>query len=206
VSRGPPELTKKWDDSWTRFLFDFKLNQALRGEVVVVRISVQVAGIEIASIGNCTIEVTNLQHGDEGVNPLAQAKWGNQTSTLYQRIFGSYSRQDQEITYRYKLAQIALGNEVFVDVDDLRAGENWKAGLARAIDAADVFQLFWSRNSANSEYCQYEWSYALQFRCPDGKCEDFVRPVYWEKPMPDPPPELSDVNFKYVPFTKLSTE
>lgn len=158
------------------------------------------AGIEIACISNCAIEVIESQQCDADDNPLAHAKLGNQTSTLYQRIFVSYSRQDREITERYKLAQIALGNEAFIDVDDLRAGENWKAGLARAIDVVDVFQLFWSRNSANSEYCRFEWNYALEFRCPDSKCEGFVRPVYWEKPMPDPPPELSHVNFKYVPF------
>ncbi|WP_222104811.1 hypothetical protein, partial [Candidatus Accumulibacter aalborgensis] len=45
-----------------------------------------------------------------------------------------------------------------------------------------------------------EWQYALQYRCPDSKCEGFIRPVYWQKPMPDPPPELSHVNFKYVPL------
>jgi hypothetical protein len=200
VEFDPPELTKRWDGSWTRFLFDFKLDQELVSEIVLVRISIQVAGIEIACISNCAIEVIESQQCDADENPLAHAKLGNQTSTLYQRIFVSYSRQDREITERYKLAQIALGNEAFIDVHDLRAGENWKAGLARAIDVADVFQLFWSRNSANSEYCRYEWNYALEFCCPDSKCEGFVRPVYWEKPMPEPPPELSHVNFKYVPF------
>jgi hypothetical protein len=94
-----------------------------------------------------------------------------------------------------------LGNETFIDTDDLRAGEDWKAGLAKAIDDADVFQLFWSNNSANSECCRYEWKYAVASRCPDSKCEGFIRPVYWEKPMPKPPPELSDVNFKYVALT-----
>ena len=181
-------------------MFDFKLNQDLVSEVVVLRMSVQVAGIGIASISNCAIEVIESQQCDADENPLAHAKSDNQTSTLYQNIFVSYSRRDRKITKRYKLAQIGLGNEAFIDVDDLRAAENWKAGLAKAIDDADVFQLFWSRNSANSKYCRYEWNYALEFRCPDSKCEGFIRPVYWKKPMPDPPPEVSHVNFKYVPF------
>lgn len=196
----PPSLAKKWDGGWTRFLFDFKPGEELVGEVVVVRISIQVAGIEIASISNCAIEVVEAKQTDADENPLAQAKSGAQTSALYQKIFVSYSRQDREITESYKLAQTALGNDTFVDVDDLRAGEDWKAGLARAIDVADVFQLFWSRNSAGSEYCRYEWNYALKYRCPDTKCVGFVRPVYWEKPMPNPPPELGEINFKYVPL------
>ena len=202
VEFDPPALTKKWDGGWERFLFDFEPDRRLVGEVVLVHISVQVAGIEIASIGNCAIEVTAppQREEDEDQNPLAHAKSGNQTSALYQKIFVSYSRRDSGITERYKLAQTALGNEAFVDVDNLRAGEDWQAGLARAIDAADVFQLFWSSNSAGSEYCRYEWNYALKFRCPDNKCVGFVRPVYWRKPMPAPPPELSHVNFKYVPL------
>jgi hypothetical protein len=196
----PIELTKKWDGGWTRFLFDFEAEQELVGEVISIRISIQVAGIEIACINNCAIEVMKSQQRDTNENPLAHAKLDNKTSNLYQKIFISYSRHDQEITERYKLAQIALGNEAFIDVDNLRTGENWMAGLAKAIDVADVFQLFWSGNSANSEYCRYEWTYALKFRCPDTKCEGFIRPVYWRKPMPDPPPELSHLNFKYVPF------
>jgi len=200
IKFDPVELMKSWDGSWTRFLFDFELDQDLIGEVALVHVSIQVAGIEIACISNCAIEVTESQQCNAEENPLAYAKLSNQTSTLYQRIFVSYSQRDREITERYKLAQIALGNEAFIDVDDLRAGENWKAGLATAIDDADVFQLFWSRNSASSEYCRYEWTYALEFRCPDSKYESFIRPVYWEKPMPAPPPELSHINFKFVPF------
>jgi hypothetical protein len=119
---------------------------------------------------------------------------------LYQKIFVSYSRIDQVIAERYKQAQTALGNEAFIDVDNLRTGENWRFGLANAINCADVFQLFWSKNSANSKYCRYEWTYALEYRCPDTKCEGFIRPVYWEKPMLDPPSELSHINFKYVPL------
>jgi hypothetical protein len=200
VDFDPPELTKKWDGRCTRFLFDFELNPNLADDSVLVRISIQLDGIEIASIKNCAIEVIESQPYDTEKNPLAQAKQRNQTSILYQNIFVSYSRRDSKITKINKLAQIALGNKPFIDVDDLRSGENWKAGLAEAIDIADVFQLFWSENSANSKFCRYEWNYALKTRCPKSTCEGFIRPVYWKEPMPDPPPELSDINFRYVPF------
>lgn len=100
----------------------------------------------------------------------------------------------------YAAAQSALGNELFIDVDSLRAGEDWRAGLARAIDGVDVFQLFWSRHSAASEYCQHEWQYAYASRCRDTACDGFIRPVYWEEPMPAPPEELSDIQFRYVEF------
>jgi hypothetical protein len=98
VKFNPIEMTKKWDGAWTRFLFDFETEQELVGEVISIRISIQVAGIEIACISNCAIEVIKSQQRDEEENPLAHAKLDNKTSTLYQRIFISYSRHDQEIT------------------------------------------------------------------------------------------------------------
>lgn len=112
----------------------------------------------------------------------------------------SYSRKDTEVARTYKMAQTALGNEVFLDVDNLRAGENWQAALASAIDNADIFQLFWPEHLAASNYCQYEWAYAVSFKCPHDKCRDFIRPVYWKEPLPPPPEEFSHLNFKFVPF------
>lgn len=200
----PSSLTKVWHGDWTRFGFEFRPNETLIDETVFVRLSVQIAGVEIAHI-KCAIEIedaSTLQTEDEKLddNPLAQQKFASKTTTAYQRIFISYSRRDTPIARAYKLAQIALGNDVFLDVDNLRAGENWQAALAKAIDAADIFQLFWSDQSSSSKYCQYEWEYALKHKCPDNLCETFIRPVYWTTPLPDVPESLSHLNFKFVPF------
>jgi hypothetical protein len=163
---------------------------------------VKVPGIEIACISNCAIEVIGSPKRGEKVNALAHAQSESKTSSSYQNIFVSYSRRDLRITESYMAANRALMNEVFIDVDNIRAGEDWKAGLAKAIDVADVFQLFWSKNSANSKYCRYEWMYALESRCVNDKYGGFIRPVYWKKPMANPPPELSWFNFRYVPLRK----
>lgn len=197
----PPALTKKWDGTWTRFAFDFRPNQDLVGEVVVFRFSIQVAGIEVAAIENCAIEV--LEADTSASEAPDEVDWSDQTSGLYQTIFISYSRKDQEITEQYKLAQLALGNEAFLDVDDLRTGQSWKWALENAIANADVFQLFWSPNSAASQYCKFEWQRALSVRPPSER-GGFIRPVYWHKPMPEPPPELSHIHFKYVPLGSAS--
>ena len=50
------------------------------------------------------------------------------------------------------------------------------------IRAADVFQLFWSRNSMTSPWVRQEWEYALSL----GRAH-FIRPTYWETPMPEAP-------------------
>ena len=78
------------------------------------------------------------------------------------------------------------------DVHVLRSGEIWDPALLKKIEEADMFQLCWSHNAKKSRYVEQEWRHALQ--------QDrlgFIRPTYWEKPMPDPPPELSDIHFAY---------
>lgn len=207
VEFEPSSLTKKWRGDWTRFDFEFRPSGDLENDAVFVRVSIQVANLEIAHI-KCAIDVAEetsaVGNVDNNViNPLAQAKLSSQSTTPYQRIFISYSRKDLEVARTYKAAQIALGNEVFLDVDNLRTGQDWKAQLARAIDEADILQLFWSENSSTSEYCQYEWDYALKYRCAGTKCVDFIRPVYWKNPLPPPPERLSHLNFR---FASLETE
>ena len=49
------------------------------------------------------------------------------------------------------------------------------------------------RIQAEPDYRQ--WRAALQRRT-----ENFIRPLYWEKPMPDPPEELGHLHFAYYPL------
>ena len=61
---------------------------------------------------------------------------------------------------------------------------------------ADVFQLFWSTNSIESDFVRQEWEFALNLGRPS-----FIRPVYWEEPMPErteiglPPASLRALHF-----------
>lgn len=97
---------------------------------------------------------------------------------------------------------MALGNDVWIDTSAIRPGEEWREAIKKAIREADVFQLFWSRHSASSKEVRKEWEYALETRCADGNCHGFIRPVYWEDEMPECPPELGHLNFKYVQYLK----
>ena len=89
-----------------------------------------------------------------------------------------------------------MGDRFIRDITDLRAGQAWNSTLLQMIDEADIFQLFWSTNSMNSTYVRQEWEHALSL------CrENFIRPVYWEEPLPAdpsrnlPPPELLQLHF-----------
>ena len=87
------------------------------------------------------------------------------------------------------------------DVTALRSGEIWDQRILQLIEEADVFQLFWSWNALESEHVAREWQHALALRRPR-----FVRPVYWEDPLPAkpernlPPAELTSLHFQKLPL------
>jgi hypothetical protein len=111
-------------------------------------------------------------------------------------IFISYSHRDTDIVNNCKTAYEALGHNILIDFETLRAGQKWNAELMRMIERANIFQLFWSENSSKSEYCRQEWQYALDLN----RGEGFIRPVFWKEPIPTPPSELGDLHFDYAPF------
>ncbi len=210
----PDSATQRWGGTIARFAFTATSATVL--QEAVVRISIRVGIVEIASI-LLTIpaataisskpdyrEVVRPLDWDSHRNSLAAAKLSERNASVYQRIFVSYSRNDTAIVAAYRAAQEALGNDVFMDTYSIRAGADWRAELAHGIDGADILQLLWSQHSARSTQVHEEWDYALRFRCPFDGCVGFIRPVYWSKPMPDPPTELSHLEFRFVELLQQS--
>ena len=203
----PSSLAKRWDGDWIRFDFAFKPKLQSVDEPYFIRVSIQTNGLDIAHI-DCPINIVKRMVEPKPINvipqnPIATAKLAHQMTKLYEKIFVSYSRKDAEVVEAYRLAQLARGDDVFMDTYSIKPGEGWQAALALAIDTADIFQLFWSKNSATSPNICDEWNYALKHRCPETKCVGFIRPVFWDKPMIPPPEELSHLNFRYVPLPHM---
>jgi len=68
------------------------------------------------------------------------------------------------------------------------------------IEDADVFQLFWSRNSMHSPHCRDEWEHALALP----RDKPLIRPLYWEDPLPaDPGQELPPAGLRELHFVKV---
>jgi hypothetical protein len=124
------------------------------------------------------------------------------TATMYkaEQIFISYSHKDTPVAIACRNVYKALGYDVLIDIETLRSGEIWNDALMRLIDRANIFQLFWSKNSAQSMYCKQEWEYALKQLAAKG--EGFIRPVYWEQPLVAPPDELEPLHFAFVELPK----
>lgn len=196
---------QQWRTPFVRFDFAFTAeDEALIDEVVEGQVAILLGMIEIASI-DFKILVTEpnpiASLTAKPMNPRnAPTFEASEPTRVYQQIFVSYSRKDSIVAESYRRAQMMAGNTVFMDTHSIRAGEDWEAALKRFIDDADVFQLFWSEHAAQSEHVRFEWDYALKHRCPDTRCVKFIRPAYWQKPLPNVPEELSHLHFAFVEF------
>lgn len=115
------------------------------------------------------------------------------SASVYRTIFVSYSHEDTAIVRQLERAYKAIGDSYLRDVDILRSGEEWSPALLSKIRGADVFQLCWSQTAKQSPHVEQEWKCALGLRR-----ANFVRPMFWEKPMPDPPPDLAHIHFTFV--------
>jgi hypothetical protein len=120
------------------------------------------------------------------------------TAQLYEDVFASYAREDLAVVRHLKKRYEALGIYLFIDVDDLRGGSIWRRELFQRIEQSDLFQLYWSRASCESEYVAIEWQHALKLiECKGGR---FIRPAFWEEPMPTAPDALSHITFRKLEF------
>jgi hypothetical protein len=186
---NPPRQTILWIESVHEVAFRMQAGAALDGTTARGRMSVFLGGILLADV-NLRFSVTS--------GAPERAKPTESTSARpYRKIFASYSHRDTAVVEQFEAMARALGDRYLRDWKDLRAGEQWGKRLAQMIGEADVFQLFWSSASMSSAFVRKEWEHALSL----GR-EHFVRPVYWENPMPTtpglPPLELSRLHFQRI--------
>jgi hypothetical protein len=190
---NPPRASFLWLEDWHRAEFrmqatpeqsGFALGQAVNGRVAFYVGPVLVAEVPIWTHFQAEADASAADLADTQV-----------TTDPYQRIFLSYSHKDALIVQQLERAYTVLGMQSLRDVHVLRSGEKWHPALLRHIEQADIFQLYWSNNAKHSTYVEHEWRHALTQTRPA-----FIRPLYWEQPMPDPPPELAAIHFAYFHF------
>jgi len=185
---NPPRQTLFWLEDWHRADFRMQANPSdpdfETDNTVYGRVAFYVGPILVAETRTATY-ITE----DEGAGLVEQPQ-AEATTEPYRDIFVSYSHQDNELVAEVEKHIGTLGDRMLRDVYELRSGEEWNPRLLELIEAADIFQLFWSSNAKASQYVEQEWRHALaQNR------KYFIRPVFWEDPMPSPPEELGHIHF-----------
>ncbi len=190
VEFNPSRASFYWEESVHRQEFRMRAPTSFDGKTVRGTMSVFLGAILLAEI-NLTIQVRS---DSQEVHPEQE-----KPARPYRRIFPSYSHKDREIVSQLEHYAQITGDRYMRDVFELRSGQNWKKWMADTIEGADIFQLFWSTNSMRSENVRLEWECALRLNR-----EHFIRPTYWETPLPGspsenlPPLELRDLHFQHV--------
>jgi hypothetical protein len=185
---NPPRASFLWLEDWYRAEFRFQATPLSSG-APEARLSGWVSFyVGPVLVGETPIGFRVSPQADSGEAKPAEPS----TASPYQAIFVSYSHLDTVIVEQLERAYKALGNSYLRDVEMLRSGQEWNPALLEKIDEADIFQLCWSKSAGASRYVKQEWQHALARGKPS-----FIRPLYWEKPMPEPPPELAAIHFSY---------
>jgi hypothetical protein len=189
---NPPSAQVAFYEDWQRFDFKLRAANAPLDQASNGQITFTVEGVIVAEIP------MSIYLGSAGTSVSTAAAPTSVTRPIYQSIFCSYSHKDTQIVERVERAYKVLGMTFLRDVISLRSGQDWDAELLNLIDRADIFQLFWSSASSQSKAVRKEWEYALQ-RQRQRPQEAFIRPVFWETPMPPPAPELGAIHFAFEP-------
>lgn len=183
VEFDPPRRAFFWREEVAVHGETFRLRAApsLEGQIARGRLTVFLGALILAEIGLA------IRVGDR---PVAGVGTRKTSAAPFRKIFASYSHRDVEVVETLERHARTLGDEYLRDWLHLRSGEQWDERLLSLVEQADVFQLFWSHHSACSPFVEREWRHALRL----GR-EAFVRPTYWELPMPPPPPDLAGIHF-----------
>lgn len=183
---NPPSISIGFFEAWHRL--DFKLralpeavNRASNGFLTFTNGGLIVADIPLS------VFVTEAASQTVTPTPISKA---------YEAVFISYSRHDENIVRRAEILYRLIGADYMRDLLSLKAGEKWDEKLLEFIDKADIFQLFWSQAASQSDAVEKEWRHALNL---SNQRPAFIRPVYWQQPLPDVPAELEHINFAYIP-------
>ena len=191
---NPPRRTFLWIENVHREDFRCRASASMVGQTARGRLTVFFGSIIIAEVA-LSIRVEAELRASASSEP-AEAVY----AVPYRKIFASYSHLDSHVVEQVALFTRTLGDDYVRDVKDLRAGEVWNVRLEEMIREAHVFQLFWSSNSMRSRFVRQEWECALRLQR-----ENFIRPTYWEDPMPEspnedlPPGSLRSLHFHRLP-------
>lgn len=181
--------TFTWVGKYKILNFDVSLVKAAKAGNTIVKIDVLIADIVIAKL-RYTLKIDTEC---EQTNMYVKAK-------PFKDAFASYSDKDRDRVID-RLSEIERnGVKVFWDKINLQAGQFWKDELDKAIKDSQVFMLFWSANAKASEWVEWEWKTALEY-----KGIDCIEPHPLEDPAISPPPEeLKALHFndKYLFFRK----
>ena len=196
IEFNPARCSFRWEQSVHRAEFQLRCRPGPASRIARGRLTIFWGAL---IVGDVPLAIRVVAHAG---NKVARAP--ADVGRPYRNIFASYSRRDVAIVKQVDEILESLGDRYLRDVRDLRAGEVWSEELRGLIARADVFQLFWSWNALSSPFVRQEWEFALGLQR-----ANFVRPVYWEEPLPSrgdlPPEALRRLHFHQLASVKTDS-
>jgi TIR domain len=129
---------------------------------------------------------------DEHENPSPVA----QKVLRFNKVFMSYASADRAKVLDMAKMLRAQKIDFFQDILSLEPGERWEKQLYKEIAQCDAFYLFWSSHAKVSKWVIKEAMLALQHQKDSIDEIPYFSPIIIEgPPIPEPPPELSEVHF-----------
>jgi TIR domain/Peptidase family C25 len=188
----PPQARITWSGAWQRAAFAMAATAERTGHVIEGSIACYVGPLLIADLRLPVLVPRPGASGEEtGKTGLAL-----RSARTYQAVFASYCHADTGVVEAMEKACKALGMDYLRDVMTLKSGQSWSDEILGMIERADVFQLFWSIPASQSAYVEQEWRHALGLAGSKGPA--FIRPIYWERPLPPVPAPLRSLHFAPV--------
>jgi hypothetical protein len=89
------------------------------------------------------------------------------------RIFISYSRNDVEFARKLAQSLSEMGEDIWIDVEDIPAGMNWSSAIQQGLHICDAMLVILSPDSVSSSNVADEWQYYHDQRKP-------IIPVLWK--------------------------
>lgn len=77
------------------------------------------------------------------------------------RVFISYSRNDREFARRLAKSLAEVGADVWIDYEDIPAGNKWSTAIQQGLDSSDGLLVIVSPDSMLSSNVEDEWQYFL---------------------------------------------
>jgi hypothetical protein len=193
VQFNPAAQEVAWYEDIQEVLFRFLAGEELEGKNLLGSLEIYASGVQIGQVP-LSLRVRSARDGAEANKE--QDDWCDPAGRMFEAAFASYSHADREVVEACAAVYKAMGIHMYIDRESLISGQEWHPALLKYIEEADVFQLYWSEASRKSTYVAEEWRHALKLRGRKGDL--FVRPLYWQPPLPPAPEELSQLHFTFL--------
>lgn len=111
---------------------------------------------------------------------------------MSKHIFISYSRKDSACVLRVARQLEAQGYKVWIDVDSIPGGDDWRLKILEGLSEASVTLVFWSHDAAQSPHVKQEYEQAIGEATHHPSANKRIIPVLFEPLSQNPLPKLLD--------------